>query len=73
MVLAPEHVLWTALRAADLHRERDTVFRFVTHQVVAFRVGRSPVRLFFESEDRHAAHDRSAPSVSDERVLECVG
>jgi hypothetical protein len=50
MVLAPEHVLWTALRAADLHRERDTVFRFVTHQVVAFHVGRSPVRLFFESE-----------------------
>jgi hypothetical protein len=50
MVLAPEHVLWTALHAADLHRERDTVFRFVTHQVVAFHVGRSPVRLFFESE-----------------------
>ena len=50
MVLAPEHVLWTALHAADLHREPDTVFRFVTHQVVAFHVGPSPVRLFFESE-----------------------
>lgn len=50
MVLAPEHVLWTALHAADLHRERDTVFRLVTHQVVAFHVGRSPVRLFLESE-----------------------
>jgi len=49
-VLEPEHVLWTALHAPDLHRERDTVFRFVSHQVVAFHVGKSPVRLFFESE-----------------------
>ena len=50
LLLEPEHVLWTALHAPDVHRERDTVFRFVTHNVVAFHVGRSPVRLFFESE-----------------------
>jgi hypothetical protein len=50
MLLQLEHVLWTALKAPDLKRERDTVFRFVTHHVVSFHVGRSPVRLFFESE-----------------------
>jgi hypothetical protein len=50
LLLAPEHVLWTALHASDLHRERDTVFRFVSHNVVAFHIGKSPVRLFFESE-----------------------
>jgi hypothetical protein len=49
-LLAPERVLFTALGAPDLKRERDTVFRFVTHNVVSFHVGRYPVRLFFESE-----------------------
>src|SRR5581483_3072040 len=50
LLLEPEHVLFAALHAPDLHRERDTTFRFVNHQVVAFHIGHSPVRLFFESE-----------------------
>jgi hypothetical protein len=49
-LLQPEHVLFTALAAPDLHRERDTVFRYVTHNVVSFHIGRAPVRLFFEAE-----------------------
>ena len=50
LVLAPERMLWTALNAPDLHSERDTVFRFVTHNVVAFHVGAASVRIFFEAE-----------------------
>jgi hypothetical protein len=51
LLLAPEHLLYTALGAPDLRRENDTVFRFVRHHVVTFHVGRSPVRIFFEAEN----------------------
>lgn len=49
-MLAPERVLFTALHARDLHRDPDSVFRYVTHNVVGFHIGRASVRLFFESE-----------------------
>lgn len=49
-LLAPERLLFTALAAGDLATRPDTVMRLVNHHVVAFHVGRTPVRIFFEAE-----------------------
>lgn len=47
--LGPERVLFTALAAADLRAEADTVLQSIPHHVVDFTWKSRPVRLFLNS------------------------
>lgn len=48
--LGPERILFTALAAADLHREADTVLQAVPHHVVAFTWKGAPVQVFLNAD-----------------------
>lgn len=48
--LGPERILFTALAAAHLHREPDTVLQGVPHHVLAFTWKGSPVRVFLNAD-----------------------
>jgi len=47
--LGPERILLTALSAADLRAEPDTVLQSVSHHVVAFTWKNAPVRVFLNA------------------------
>lgn len=49
LALSPERVLLTALAAADLHSESDTVLQGSPHHVVAFSWQDEPVRIFLNA------------------------
>lgn len=48
--LGPERILFTALAAADLHRETDTILQAVPHHVVAFTWKGAPFRVFLNTD-----------------------
>ena len=46
MALAPERILLTALDAADLHMEADSILQSILQEVVVFTLDGAPVRIF---------------------------
>jgi hypothetical protein len=48
--LGPEHILFTALAAADLHREADAMLQAVLHHVVAFTWKGAAIRVFLNAD-----------------------
>lgn len=44
--LAPERVLFTALKAADLHCGKDTIIQKVPHSIISFTWRNKPVKVF---------------------------